>query len=69
MSPAILIPAGLAIVVSTYGLARYSYGLFVPQIRADFNLSVEMMGRIASGSYAGCGHPRGGPRHSNTCVF
>lgn len=53
MSPLILIPAGLAIVASTYGLARYTYGLFVPQIQADYGLSVEVMGLIASGSYAG----------------
>ncbi len=52
-TPAVLIPAGLAIVASTYGLARYAYGLFVPQIQSDYGLSVEIMGLIASGSYAG----------------
>jgi predicted MFS family arabinose efflux permease len=40
-------------VASTYGLARYSYGLFVPEIQAEFHLSTEVMGVIASGSYAG----------------
>ncbi|WP_147274845.1 MFS transporter [Ferruginivarius sediminum] len=53
LSPAKLIPAGLAIVASTYGLARYTYGLFVPEIQSEFGLSTELMGLIASGSYAG----------------
>jgi predicted MFS family arabinose efflux permease len=48
-----LIPAGLAIVASTYGLSRYTYGLFLPDIRADLGLSTEVMGLIGSGSYAG----------------
>lgn len=53
VSPAKLIPAGLAIVASTYGLARYTYGLFVPEIQGHFGLSTEVMGLIASSSYAG----------------
>jgi predicted MFS family arabinose efflux permease len=53
ISPAKLIPAGLAIVASTYGLARYTYGLFVPEIQAEFGISTEIMGLIASGSYGG----------------
>lgn len=48
----LLIPAGLAIVASTYGLARYTYGLFVPEIRAAFDLGPLALGLIASGSYA-----------------
>lgn len=36
-----------------YGLARYTYGLFVPEIRDELGLSTELIGLIASGSYAG----------------
>lgn len=48
-----LIPAGLAIVASTYGLARYAYGLFLPEIQADLGLTATAAGAIASASYAG----------------
>jgi len=47
-----LIPAGVAIIAVTYGLARYAYGLFLPEIRADFGLSTALLSAIASGSYA-----------------
>lgn len=47
------VPAGIAIVASTYGLARYAYGLFLPQIQREMELSTELMGLIASGSYLG----------------
>jgi predicted MFS family arabinose efflux permease len=50
--PARLIPAGIAIIAVTYGLARYAYGLFLPDIRADFGLDTALLGVIASGSYA-----------------
>ncbi|MCW7755396.1 YbfB/YjiJ family MFS transporter [Desulfobotulus sp. H1] len=53
VSPTTLIPAGLSIVAATYGLARYSYGLYLPDIRADLELSIEVMGIIGSLSYAG----------------
>jgi len=53
LAPWRLIPAGLAIVAATYGLARYTYGLFVPEIREAFDLSPLWLGVIASGSYAG----------------
>ncbi|MGJ3262796.1 MAG: MFS transporter, partial [Salinarimonas sp.] len=52
LSPVALIPAGIAIVGVTYGLARYTYGLFVPQIGAAFALDAFVLGLIASGSYA-----------------
>jgi len=35
----------------TYGLGRYAYGLFVPEIRADYGLGTTVLGIIASGSY------------------
>jgi predicted MFS family arabinose efflux permease len=47
-----IVPAGIAIIGVTYGLARYAYGLFVPDIRADFHLTTTALGAIASGSYA-----------------
>ncbi|WP_372425576.1 MFS transporter [Salinarimonas chemoclinalis] len=52
LSPLALVPAGIAIVGATYGLARYTYGLFVPQIGAAFALDAFALGLIASGSYA-----------------
>ena len=45
--------AGLAIVAATYGLARYCFGLFLPEFRQEFNLSTETIGLIAGLSYAG----------------
>ncbi|GGK22991.1 MFS transporter [Salinarimonas ramus] len=47
-----IVPAGIAIVGATYGLARYTYGLFVPEIGADFALDAFALGLVASGSYA-----------------
>ncbi|MCK7615279.1 MFS transporter [Roseibium sediminicola] len=48
-----LTAAGLAIVAATYGLARYCFGLFLPDIRLEFGLSSEMIGLIAGLSYMG----------------
>ncbi|WP_420413150.1 MFS transporter [Roseibium sp.] len=48
-----LTAAGLAIVAATYGLARYCFGLFLPEIRQEFALSTETIGLIAGLSYAG----------------
>ncbi len=45
--------AGLAIVAATYGLARYCFGLFLPEIRQEFALSTETIGLIAGLSYVG----------------
>lgn len=45
--------AGLAVIAVTYGLARYGYGLYLPQFRAAFGLSAGTAGVIAAGSYAG----------------
>ncbi|WP_305986545.1 MFS transporter [Roseibium sp. MMSF_3544] len=45
--------AGLAIVAATYGLARYCFGLFLPEFRQEFGLSTETIGLIAGLSYAG----------------
>ena len=48
-----LVPAGIAIVAATYGLARYAYGLFLPDIQADLALATATMGLIAASSYGG----------------
>lgn len=45
--------AGFAVIAVTFGLARYSYGLFLPDIEREFDLTKEWLGLIASGSYAG----------------
>ncbi len=52
-NPHHLTAAGLAIVAATYGLARYCFGLFLPEIRAEFALSSETIGLIAGLSYLG----------------
>lgn len=46
--------AGGASVAVVYGLARYGYGLFLPELRHEFGLSEGLLGLIAGGSYAGC---------------
>lgn len=48
-----LIFAGLSIVAATYGLARYCFGLFLPDIRMEFSLRSETIGLIVGLSYAG----------------
>lgn len=53
MAPVRLILPGILAIAVSYGLARYTYGLFVPNIRAELGLSTEILGLIASGSYAG----------------
>ena len=45
--------AGLSMVAVTYGLARYCFGLFLPEIRDEFALSEAMLGIIAGASYGG----------------
>jgi hypothetical protein len=37
----------------TYGLARFAYGLFLPEIRESLDLSETALGYIGAGSYAG----------------
>ena len=43
---------GTAAVAVSYGLARYGYGLFAPELRRDFALSTTALGLLASVSYA-----------------
>ncbi|QDB78297.1 YbfB/YjiJ family MFS transporter [Georgenia wutianyii] len=47
-----LTAAGLALIAVSYGLARFSYGLFVPAFRAEFGLDAAAAGAVASASYA-----------------
>lgn len=48
-----MVPAGIAIVAVTYGLSRYAFGLFLPQIQMDLGVPVYEMGIVAGSSYAG----------------
>jgi predicted MFS family arabinose efflux permease len=45
--------AGVLAVGVSFGFARYGYGLFLPDLRADFGLSVAAIGLIGSATYAG----------------
>lgn len=51
--PGGLVIAGMAVIAITYGLARYGYGLYLPQFRAAFGLTPGVAGLIAGSSYAG----------------
>src|SRR5215211_6376337 len=53
MSSARLVPPGLALIAVTYGLARFAYGLFLPDMRAAFDLPPALLGVIGAGSYVG----------------
>ncbi|WP_138733646.1 MFS transporter [Modestobacter excelsi] len=46
-----LVPAGLAVIAVTYGLARYGFGLYLPQLRSEFGITSSTAGSIAAGSY------------------
>jgi len=48
-----MVPAGLAMIAVTYGLARFAYGLFLPELREAFGLDAAALGLIGSGSYVG----------------
>lgn len=48
-----LTASGLTLVAVCYGLARFAYGLFVPDFRAAFALSDTLLGTVAAGSYVG----------------
>jgi predicted MFS family arabinose efflux permease len=47
------VPPGIAIVAVTFGLARYAYGLFLPDMQSSLGLTLPVMGAIAGASYAG----------------
>ena len=48
-----LVAPGLAMIAVTYGLARFAYGLFLPEMRETLDLSDAVLGLIGAGSYAG----------------
>jgi predicted MFS family arabinose efflux permease len=48
-----LVAPGLAMIAITYGLARFAYGLFLPNMRESLDLSESVLGLIGAGSYAG----------------
>jgi predicted MFS family arabinose efflux permease len=48
-----LVAPGLATIALTYGLARFAYGLFLPEMRESLELSDSVLGLIGAGSYAG----------------
>src|SRR5919199_4344965 len=48
-----LVAPGLATIALTYGLARFAYGLFLPQMRQSLDLSDSVLGLIGAGSYVG----------------
>jgi hypothetical protein len=48
-----LVAPGLTMIAVTYGLARFAYGLFLPEIRESLDLSETALGYIGAGSYAG----------------
>src|SRR5215210_278673 len=48
-----LVAPGLALIAVTYGLARYAYGLFLPEMREAFDLTPALLGVIGAGSYLG----------------
>ena len=44
---------GASVVGVAFGMARYAYGLSLPDIRSEFELSELVLGLIASGTFAG----------------
>ncbi len=48
-----LVAPGLGMIAVTYGLARFAYGLFLPEMREVFDLSESVLGLIGAGSYVG----------------
>ena len=44
---------GLLAIGVSFGFARYGYGLFLPDIRREFDLSVSFVGLIGSATYVG----------------
>ena len=47
-----LVAAGFALTALTYGLARFAYGLLLPQIRADLALDATQAGLISGSAFA-----------------
>ena len=43
---------GAAMIAVSFGLARYGYGLLLPEMQAELSISPSAAGLIASGTYA-----------------
>lgn len=52
-SPFRLATAGIGVVGVTFGMARYGYGLLLPDIRRTYGLGAGTLGLIGTGSYVG----------------
>lgn len=48
-----MVGAGAALIGACYGLARFAYGLFLPEFRQEFELGSAAAGVIGAGSYVG----------------
>ncbi|MEO6879330.1 MAG: MFS transporter, partial [Mycobacteriaceae bacterium] len=48
-----MVGAGAALIGTCYGLARFAYGLFLPEFRDEFDLDSTVAGIIGAGSYVG----------------
>jgi predicted MFS family arabinose efflux permease len=48
-----LVLPGLAMIAVCYGLARFGYGLFLPEFRTAFGLTPGLLGLVSAGSYVG----------------
>ena len=48
-----LVAAGVALIGTCYGFARFAYGLFSPQFQREFTLTSSWSGVIGAGSYVG----------------
>jgi predicted MFS family arabinose efflux permease len=50
--PLLLASAGIGVIGTTYGMARYGLGLLAPEIRATFDLDHRSLGLLSAASYA-----------------
>lgn len=48
-----LVLAGVALIATCYGFARFAYGLFAPRFSDEFTLSTRLAGFIGGGGYVG----------------
>ena len=48
-----LVVAGVGLIATCYGLARFAYGLYAPRFAEEFELTAGLTGLIAAGSYLG----------------
>ncbi len=51
MRPGRTVLPGVAMIAISFGLARYGYGLLLPEMRAEYAMGADAAGLISSGSY------------------